>query len=272
LNGEGDDPMREINVYAYHSDFGALCRDATLDKANGLSYPSGNQQGQAGWHIAIRFESLSDLARKLTSKVPMPKEFCGQWFKDCEPIERGEIARLALMAHGDQGGAWAPNGKERETVTAANVPSYHADLHTIGLFTNEQSTVLLMGCLSAQGELGTKLLGALSRVWTHRTIVGFTTIGYRHSGAMKRPGEACELPGMRETDATAPLYVDSRYKEKLGSMWNDFEKLPWASEKSLHVKVVKDGAVVRCPNDELCAPPTPPQKGKRQPPRQGGRR
>jgi hypothetical protein len=46
------------------------------------------------------------------------------------------------MAHGDQGGVWAPNGKNRTLVTAADVPSHHADLHTIGLFTNEQSTVL----------------------------------------------------------------------------------------------------------------------------------
>ena len=87
----------------------------------------------------------------------MPKEFCGNHFQDCYPIERGEIARLAFLAHGEQGGVWAANGKNGKLLTPSNVAEFHADLHTIGLFTNQDSTVLLTGCLSAQGPEGTKL-------------------------------------------------------------------------------------------------------------------
>jgi hypothetical protein len=65
----------------------------------------------------------------------MPREFCGNWWDDCEQIRRGEIVRLALMAHGDQGGVWMANGKKRAPVTAADLKSMHADLNTIGLFT-----------------------------------------------------------------------------------------------------------------------------------------
>jgi len=262
--------MRQINVYAYHSDFGTLCRYAVLDEGKGLSYPAGNEQGQAGWDVTIRFESPGDLARKLKAGIPMPAEYCGNKFQDCNSIQRGEIARLGLMAHGDQGGVWAANGKNASAlITPENVASYHDDLHAIGLFTNEQSTVILVGCLSAQGEPGTKLLAALSRIWTHRTIVGFTTLGYRHPGAMKRLGEPCELPGMRDTDAPSGLYADSKYKRKLDMQWSDFDKLPWASEKSLHVKIVKDGFVVRCPSDEQCgpAPARPKPAAKKQSPR-----
>jgi len=84
----------------------------------GLSYPKGNSQGQAGWHVTILFTSLSDLAKKLSSGVAMPKEFCGNIFDDCDPITKGEINRLAFLAHGDQGGVWAANGKKGTLVTA----------------------------------------------------------------------------------------------------------------------------------------------------------
>ena len=39
--------MRVINVWAFHIDFGTLCRNAELDQRSGLSYAQGNQQGQA---------------------------------------------------------------------------------------------------------------------------------------------------------------------------------------------------------------------------------
>jgi hypothetical protein len=84
--------------------------------------------------------------------------------------------------------------------------------------------------------------------------VAFTTIGYRHPGAMSRPGGHCELPGMRDTDAAADLYANP---VKWDSQWSDQKALPWASEGSPHAKIVKDGTILRCPNDELCGdPPT----------------
>lgn len=248
--------MRDINVWAYHSDFGTLCRHAGLDSGSGVSYPAGNGQGQAGWHVSVRFSSLHDLATRLGAGLPMPAEFCGNWFQDCSPVQRGEVVRLAIMAHGDQGGQVAVNGRSSPAVlNPGNVASFHADLHAIGLLTREQgSTIILMGCLAGQGTEGTRLLMALSRVWPGRRVVGFSTVGYRHPGEMKRRGEACELPGMRDTDATHYLMANP---PRWDSLWTDFARLPWASEGSTHAKVVLNGVLERCPDGELCSDPLP---------------
>src|SRR5918996_5826611 len=116
--------MRNINVWAYNSDFGALCRNAQLDSTSGLSYPDGSQQGQAGWDVAVPFTTLDELAKRLSDGLPMPRQFCGNWLKDCAPIQRGEILRLAIIAHGDKGGKLAVNGKSSgQFLTASNVES-----------------------------------------------------------------------------------------------------------------------------------------------------
>lgn len=242
--------MPEINLWAYHADFGALCRNAKLDKPNGLLYPFGNTQGQAGWDAAVVFSNLKELADKLSAGLPMPRQFCGNLVSDCDPIRKGELTRLAICLHGNRGGVLAVNGRSKEPkLNPDNIESFHSYLHTIGLFTRAGSTILLMGCLAGQGEPGTRLLAALARIWPRRTVVGFSTVGYRHPGAMKRPGEPCELPGMRDTDAPDEIFANPA---KWDSQWSDFKTLPWASEISKHAKVVRDAVVLRCPPDELC--------------------
>ncbi len=240
--------MRDINVWAYHAEFGSLCRNAQLDASTGLRYPQGNTQGQASWHVAVRFGNLDELAAKFRGGIPMPRQYCGNWFSDCDPIRRGEVVRLAILAHGDQGGRVFFNGQNQPAITAGNVRSSQQALHNIGLLTREEgSTVLLMGCLAGQGEPGTRLLQALSRIWPGRRVVGFSTIGYRHPGSMKRRGEACELPGMRDTDAPAYLFANPH---QLDQLWSNFDQMPWASERSPHAKVVKNGRVLRNPEGE----------------------
>jgi hypothetical protein len=233
------------------------------NNGTGLSYPAGNYKGQAGWHVAISFKTLRELAAAFRVGVAMPAEFCGNLFHDCDdPIARGEVVRLAIMVHGDQGGKLAVNGKNRTPLlTPDNITDFLEDLNSIGLFTREKGlTILLMGCLAGQGREGTRLLKALAQVWPGRRIVGFSTTGYRHPGEMKRLGEACELPGMRDTDATDYLYADAHRFDKL---WSDFAKMPWASEGSVHAKVIMNSSIERCPPDELCSPPpTPAIPGK----------
>jgi hypothetical protein len=215
-------------------------------------------QGQAGWDVAVKFSTLDELAKKLSDGLPMPGQFCGKRFADCEPIARGEISRLAIMAHGDHGGSVAVNGKNNPTVlTADNVSSFHNSLHTIGLYTRDKSIILLTSCIAGQGEAGTRLLKALSAVWPGRWVVGFSTLGYRHPGAMKRVGEPCELPGMRDTDAPHPLFGNPYRFDKV---WGDFKKMPWASENSINAKVVLNGTVQRCPPGESCGPAKPATK------------
>jgi hypothetical protein len=219
--------MRDINVWAYHADFGTLCLNAKLDTSTGLSYPTGDTHGQAGWDVAVKFSTLDDLTKKLSDGLPMPPQFCGQRFKDCEPVARGEISRLAIMAHGYHGGLVMVNGKGSSTfLTPDTVASFHNSLRTIGLYTRAKSTILFTSCLAGQGEDGTRLLKGLSGVWPGRWVVGFSTIGYRHPGAMRRSGDFCKLPGVRGTDAHDELFANRARFDKL---WGDLEKMPWAS-------------------------------------------
>lgn len=184
----------------------------------------------------------------------MPKEYCGNWFEDCDPVQRGEIVRLAIMCHGDQGGQLLVNGKNRTPVlTVDTINQFHDDLHKIGLFTREKgSTILFMGCAAGQGLPGTRLLIALSKVWPGRRVVCFTTLGYRHPGAMSRSGEHCEEPGMRVTEARASLYANP---PKWDGLWSKFAELPWASDTSIHAKVAKNGVIETCPTDDSCVEP-----------------
>jgi hypothetical protein len=258
--------MRSISVWAYHADFGALCRDTKLDDSTGNRYPSGTAQGQAGWDVAIKFNNLHELAAKLSQGVPMPTAFCGNWFQDCDPIRRGEITRLTIMAHGLQGQLAVSGRYVEPKLESSNIRLFRDDLHTIGLMTPQSdATILLMGCLAGGGAQGTRLLSALSGVWPGRMVVGFSTVGYRYPGAMKRRGEACEFPGMRDTDATDEIFANPPRWDR---MWSDFVQMPWASETSLHSKVVRDGVVLRYPAGESAIPQTGPgQKGLTGPPR-----
>ncbi len=252
--------LRNLSVWAYHENFGTLCRNARLDKDTGLSYPEGNTQGQSGWHVAIPFTSLDNLSKKLMVGVPMPSQYCGNWFSDCDPIQRGDILRLAIMAHGDKGGKIMDNGRGASSfLTASRVPEFHEALHNIGLYTRQGSTILLMGCLAGQGQNGTDLLVALSQVWPERHVVGFSTLGYRHPGAMKRRGEPCELPGMRDTEGWDEIAANPPAWDK---QWSDFVSLPWASESSRHAKVVSNGVIEHYPEDETPKPKKQPSKSQ----------
>ncbi len=252
--------MREISLWAYHERFGTICRDARLgggDKSK-LGYPEGTERGQAGWQMAVKFANAHDLAEQLKAGLKTPGFFCGRWLdsSDCDPIQRGEVKRLAILAHGLRGEIII-DGEGKPPLTVKNISDFHDDLHNIGLFTDKGSTILFMGCLAAQGAEGTALLQTASTIWPGRTIVGFTTLGYRHPGAMKRSGEACEEPGMRDTNSLYTMIRGQSLKE-FDPFWSDLTKLPWASETSPHAKVVRDGVVVRWPVGESSMPPPPP--------------
>jgi hypothetical protein len=237
--------MRSINVWAYSADFGTLCHNARLDPTKGR--PAGDD----GWDVAVRFTSALDLATKLANGVPMPKQFCGRWFKDCEAIAPGEIARLALLAHGDKGGLVAINGDMKEPyLTPDTIPQFENHLATIGHYTKQNAIILLQGCIAGQGEAGTELLIRLSRIWPGRTVVGFATMGYRHSGEMIRPGEGCENPGMRETDAFSYDEAESRGNRAFASKWNDLKAMPWASQFSPQAKAAREGYLTKVPKSE----------------------
>lgn len=251
---------RNACIWAYQEEVVPVCPNARLDSKTGLSYPMGNERGQAGWDVGLAYKNLDDLAAKLSGGLDLPAEFCGNLIVNCGKIPKGEIVRLAIMAHGDQGGQFFVEGRDSKNVlTAENIPTFRSALLTIGACTKVDATLLLIGCLAGQGERGTRLLVGLSQMWPGRQVVGFTTLGYRHPGAMKL-GKMCMAPGMRDTDAPAELYSNPR---RWDSMWSDFSKLPWASEKSPNAKVARNGLIEHCPPNELCDPKALAQPAQR---------
>lgn len=229
---------------------GHVCSDARLrgKKATAVSYPKGASFGQAGWDMGLQFSSLSDLAQKLNyNPVSTPKHVCGNWVFACDPIKRGQVTRLGIHVHGLPGKLFFSGEKNKKmAVTPANVSSFRSDLNAIGLCTSQSgSTILFMGCLAGQGTEGTRLLKAFSKVWPGRRIVAFSTIGFVSGGDQKRPGAACTEPGMRDTNNTSPVLSWAAQQSTYGPIWNNLKKLPWASEKSPHAKVVLNGTIVR---------------------------
>jgi hypothetical protein len=250
--------VRNVNVWASHIDFGMVLAEP-IQFGRKIQYPDGDMHTQAGWHVTLVFSNLADLAAQLNKGVTVPDAFYPSdvGTRGAPPIRPGEINRLAIMAHGDQGGVAMVDGKEPAKADPANAlttntfDTYRPILGRIGAFTKPTSTILMMGCLAGQGEPGTQLLKLLSAVWAGRNVVGFRTIGYRHPGEMTK-GAPNELPGMKETDVDSEVMWKKRGNvERQQILWAK-NQLPWASEQSPYAKVVRNGTVLKCPRDEIC--------------------
>src|SRR5262249_35794917 len=137
------------------------CRAAGLDDGEGIKYPKGNDKGQAGWNVAIQFDSLADLADKLKEGVPMP---CDNWFYECPKTSLWSINRLAIKAHGAPGEV-AVDGKSGPILSVDSLSYFMPQLRRIGVSLSYPSTVLLMSCLAGRGPEGTDFLLKLSAIW-----------------------------------------------------------------------------------------------------------
>lgn len=244
---------RGLSVWATHGDApGKACFDARLTGVDPcMQFPQGTPRGQAGWDMGIGFDSLASLADHLTRHpLGTPAHLCGNFFQDCAPIAPGQITRLVINAHGTPG-EFAVNGKDNPNtlnVTSLLNPAVRADWDAVLQATAPDATIFLMGCLAAQGLVGTALLTALSLASPGRTLVGFITVGNTDGARQIRPGQFCAEPGMRDTEferpAATPQIEAQRYPLTL---WNDLNALPWASDVSPHAKVMRDGVMLRAP-------------------------
>jgi hypothetical protein len=261
-------PPRNISVLAYPvHDFGKLRPCPYLDDES-IEYPRGDSRGQAGWDITIPYENITNLAdildRGVTMKGETKRRF-GPRYSD--PIRPGEVARLGIMAHGDQDGQWFVNGKDGHPVgsgkeyyfplmanphaQAESVEAAAAVLRRIGRYMKSfGSTIVLVGCMAGQGRGGTALLMALSAIWPRTFIAAFDVVGYRHSSAMTEEGNRGdgEYAGMKLTWYRSELECASEPEAKLLAKWNQME---WASEYSKeHAKIVLNQEVVQWPSEE----------------------
>jgi hypothetical protein len=261
-------------VWAYHKEIGTFCEDARLGEQDAAT---DSPAGQAGWDVAVGFTGAADLGTRLQIGLPLPAAPCTwkfTWFiptgRDCPMILPGQIARLAVMAHGDRPGQIYLNGKppdltkspppEKAPLTPETFKDFEAALDTIGKATALDAEVLFMSCIAGRGERGAELLIMLSRLWPGRRVVGFTTIGYKHAGKMKRPSESCQEVGMRETEAANELMMHSRKYSptNMDILWQDLTKFPWASAASRFAKVALNGQIIQAPKYPDDDPPPVP--------------
>lgn len=264
--------MRAIHVWAYHSelpDQGRVqhCQDARVGNGSrllgqGQRYPDGNWSGQAGWHIALPFDDLADLAERL-EQFDLPDYMGGG------RIQRGELQTLSIDAHGSPGRFFC-NGIRGRQLRSRTVSSFRGPLRRIGLLTAssrhtardpvygsgdtswDASTIMLMGCNSARGADGDRLLTRLSYEWPHRLVVGFSvTIAHLRSIYRLHEGTAQECVRPFPLDSgRSDLHTDGvdEYLSTLDP--TDATRIPFASPTSPNAKVAQDGAIIRRPADD----------------------
>ena len=238
-----------INVWTNSRDVpGVVCADARLSAPSQSSWPFARRRitttdqlfGQAGWDIGFNFTDITDLKNKLT-KLHLP-----DYLPDGDrTIKRGEIQRLAIHAHGSLGTIYINGQRNPATLSAKTVNTNHSCLYEIGLMTPDNKSnpavILFVGCIAGTGKDGTNLLIALSNLWPNRKVVAFASLGFAHGGEMKRSGESCTEPGMRDTNA---LYAGEA-NDNAGKYWKDLKTWPWASETSPRAKVALNGAIIQ---------------------------
>lgn len=225
---------------------------STLSK---LPYPQGTTRGQAGWDTGLTFGNLSSLRRQLvTEPLSVPNFVCGNTVLSCGPLQRGQLSRLAINAHGGVGevaiNGNAPDRTFLTTATLATDAAMRDDLIAIRDVLDPTAPVMFFGCLAGRNTPGTALLIALSQLFFGHRVVGFTTLGFTH-GARQSRGGGFTNPGMRDTVHLFPAGSELEEAQRYGPIWNDLNALPWGSEISPHAKVALDGRIISGPPDEF---------------------
>ena len=89
---------------------------------------------------------------------------------------RGEVTKLAIVAHGDRGGLvkTSPPMTQSSIFVDAAVCGY---VSTLRDYLQPRAMVILISCMAGAGAEGTNFLRALSTFWPNRDVVGFTTSG-----------------------------------------------------------------------------------------------
>ncbi|ANM30125.1 hypothetical protein ABI59_11890 [Acidobacteria bacterium Mor1] len=268
--------MRAINVWAWQEQLsapGRMQRTQICSDASGAAQrmaPGGQIVGEAGWHVAIPFRDLSDLAARLSS-TPLPPHIRGD-----DLLQRGEVHTLGIDCHGADG-IFYPEGVPGVRVGWRDLDRYGEALRDIGLMTASRSrevsipsaggrrlpriervgpsTIMLICCNTGAGRNGTRLLQQLSYRFPHRQVVGFsTTVVIPRLQSVEDPatGEACVAPfsldsgehGMRLSETDAWMEEFRRVHGQVP------QGLPWADATAENAKIAVDGRITQMPQNE----------------------
>ncbi len=119
----------------------------------------------SGWSHTISVNKLSDLMDSMQD----------------ENLQ-GTVNRLGIVAHGSLGGEVELDPR----LTVRSMP--RSDLQRLRLFLRRNAMLTFYSCVAGKGEPGSRLLMALSRELSGRTIVGFTVYGCTGGVGWGAPG------------------------------------------------------------------------------------
>jgi hypothetical protein len=232
---------RPATVWASQSDTSQIPREDARVRADEVG------QGEPGWDLGLQYTTLDDLINQLRSH----RVYVGTVQRlaiNChgapgllrlEPFANGQdlvhlidSRRLQGIVEGrnelpaDSAGPEDPQYRDHREYYARIVDS----LRTIARFLTPSGTVLVVGCIAASGDPGTRLLRVLAspQVLNH-TVVGFTRI-LSAEGQLADQAIGRSLPGGRVTDLAHPTELQgARRTDDLGRRGRSGD---WANENS----------------------------------------
>jgi hypothetical protein len=243
--------------------------------SNAPSAPMCAGRGPSGWwEVRTLFSSLGNILAQLRSGVDDSNNVRSRLHGRGTPsgqilLRTGDIGRLGIVAHG-RAGAYGIDGITGNGVLSThNLRRFAGNLTALGGYIAPGGYLVLMGCLSGQGEAGTRLVLAISRLMPHVNIVAFSTEAH----VSFRPGALpnsvrCITPGTRDTDFHS---VEAGHSAaRIATLWGDedgfnqtMEGFPHSSETSLHAKVARAGTITRWPSgEELTGPASLARAGR----------
>ncbi len=226
-----------------------VCEDARL---RGGSEWKDATYGQAGWDWGINFGNFQALITQLQG--PRPRQTCGNWIMDCDPLGNGELLELAINCHGDPGVVDIDGGGTRLLSTGpqtkplmnvARLPAYQAQFNVLNGLLAPSGILFFMCCITGAYAAGSAFLIEVSKLLPGRQVIAISRIGYSNGGAQARhDGSQSDEPGMRDTDFDNPAQTEQQEDNRYTLTWGDLSVLPWASPTSPHVKIALNGVII----------------------------
>ena len=180
---------------------------------------SQNDPNRSGWSHQVEFSDLKDLIPKLNALRPSIK---------------GQITKLGIVAHGDEGGV-VEIGPKLTADTAASVATY---LQQLDGFLTSYGRLIFFSCIAGSGQRGASFLNLLSgRFFPHVHVIGFDVFGLYAPLAGSGPGDVNAADPNKNSIAAGPKGKDPRLTE-----YSWYAK--WSLDGRIIKKSVKDQGVL----------------------------
>jgi hypothetical protein len=202
---------------------------------NVWAYRVGQFTSQGGeWDHSVNFDTLPDIVDRLNKAK----------------IAKGQVKKLAIVAHGDSGGLVQ---LQEGNLTAETAGNFSKDLQAIRDYLWVNARLIFYSCIAAQGKGGSKLLNTLSGAhFPGRHVIGFERFGViSTTPPVEAPGQMrCSLSNLKFSGPNPVAYCSPTATLKPVS---DPKRLTeqFLSEYSIYAKWSYNGQIIKLPHDEI---------------------